>query len=287
MIAGVLSDFRFLVVGLVRNCANTVRADLETFKVALARVGRLEFLLIESDSSDGTLDALENYRRIDASFSYISLGKLQDRFPLRTERIAFCRNRYLQEIRLNSRYSNFDYVIVADFDGVNARLTESSIESCFTRDGWDVCCSNQEGAYYDIWALRHQSWCPCDCWEHQHFLKQLGLSRAKSTQLAVHDRMIPISKSVDWISVESAFGGCAIYRRDILLQGFYKGISPEGIETCEHVELHRQIRELGGKIFINPAFINGGLNEHSKFCRGFFRWTFGIRCFIRDLWLSG
>ena len=76
--------------------------------------------------------------------------------------------------------------------------------------------------------------------------------------------MIEIPENSEWIEVDSAFGGLAIYKRDAIFGQFYIGINSTGSETCEHVSFHKELRSLGKKIFINPALINGGLNEHSN-----------------------
>ena len=48
---------------------------------------------------------------------FISLGELAQRYPMRTERIAACRNRYLDELQSNPRYVSADYVMVAALEG--------------------------------------------------------------------------------------------------------------------------------------------------------------------------
>jgi len=74
---------------------------------------------------------------------------------------------------------------------------------------------------------------------------------------AVISKQIDITTDMDWIEVDSAFGGMAIYHRRALDKGQYIGIRKDGTEICEHVTLHRQIKEQGFKIFINPALMNG------------------------------
>ena len=178
------------------------------------------------------------------------MGDLRKRIPLRTERIAFCRNYYLNLIRKSSDYRYVDYVVVADLDGVNSSLTASAVASCWSRGHWDVCTANQLGNYYDIWALRHPLWSPNDCWAQSRFLMTAGSSRFTAIFSSVLIRMINIAPNDDWINVESAFGGLAIYRKCILDGGgFYKGLDDSGVEVCEHVSLHEHICHMGGKIF--------------------------------------
>jgi len=72
--------------------------------------------------------------------------------------------------------------------------------------------------------------------------------------------MISIPWDSDWIEVDSAFGGLALYRASCLRGCFY---SSEGREVCEHVVLHRKIKDNGGKIFINPGLTNTSLNFYN------------------------
>lgn len=252
-----------VVVGTVRDSARRIGAEVARIGTALGGFRRIQWLLVESDSDDGTPSSLEALTRSHEGFQFISLGRLRDRVPARTERIAFCRNAYLEALRSDERYSGVDFVVVADFDGVNSLLDESAIASCWRRDDWDVCTANQRGPYYDIWALRHPDWSPNDCWAQYRFLIRNGLSHAKAWSACVRSRMLRIPTDAQWIEVDSAFGGLAVYRRDPLLRCEYVGITDEGRETCEHVGLHSALRGHGGRIFINPALINGDSPDHT------------------------
>jgi hypothetical protein len=257
------SSSRLLVVGTVRDCAERVGAEVARLGSALRGFSRVQWLLIESDSSDTTVRSLEELGGRDGDFSHLSLGNLRERMPLRTERIAFCRNAYLDLLRTDPSYAAVDFVLVADFDGVNFLLTEEAIASCWRRDDWDVCAANQRGRYYDIWALRHSQWSPNDCWAQYRFLTGHGMSHAKAWSACVRSRMLRIAPQSDWIEVDSAFGGLAIYRRAALQHGRYAGSDPQGDECCEHVALHRELRAQGCRIYVNPALINGDSPDHT------------------------
>ncbi|MBM5799427.1 MAG: hypothetical protein FJ077_01000 [Cyanobacteria bacterium K_DeepCast_35m_m2_023] len=277
-------DSQFLVVGAVRNCAYTLEAEIERLRRALQFASAVSFFLVESDSEDETPQLLSLLRRSIPGFRYASLGHLSDLMPARTERIAYCRNIYLNYIQSDSACEKIEFVLVADFDGVNERLNEQSLLSCFSRSDWDVACANQSGLYYDIYALRHPYWSPSDCLAQQQVLFALGASKFRSFYMAHYSKMLKISPHSDWIQVDSAFGGCALYRRQALLGVSYCGLNASGAQICEHVELHRQIRESGGIIFINPALINSHqASEHTINAYGLGLLLFWIRCHLDDL----
>lgn len=275
-----------VVVGCVRNGAKTVRRAVETLARATAGFANVRFLIIESDSTDRTLMELERLRQQSERFEFVSLGSLAERIPARTERIAHCRNRYLEELRDNPRYSSADYVMVADLDGVNNHLRREAVETCWNATVlWDVVTANQRDAYYDIWALRHPDWCPVDC--HVQYTRLRAMfGHPRALAIAIHSRMARVSPRAAWIEVDSAFGGLAIYRRDALLAGQYSGVQG-GQSVCEHVPLHAQLRANGFRIFINPALINAHRTDHSARTRLHVRLRREIEALgkrLRDRW---
>ena len=277
-----------VVVGCVRNGARTLRRALETLARATEGFANVQFLVIESDSTDSTLAELARLREQSEHFQFISLGALAERIPARTERIAHCRNRYLEELRNNPRYASADYVMVADLDGVNSDLRREAVATCWSKDvPWDVVTANQRDAYYDIWALRHADWCPVDCHSQYARLREI-FERPRALAIAIHSRMVRLSPRAAWIEVDSAFGGLAIYRREALLAGNYSGVQA-GESVCEHVPLHAQLRAQGFRIFINPALINAHRTDHSARIRLHVRLRREIEAFgkrLRDRWRS-
>jgi hypothetical protein len=258
----VLAPESILIAGIARDCAKTIRADVERLASAFSVVRDVRWLIVESDSSDDTPAILAAMQKTIPNFRAISLGKLRGDIPVRTERIAHCRNRYLEELH-GDRYSDVDYVVVSDLDGMNRLLTQHAVMSCFARDDWDVCCANQRGPYYDILALRHPTWSPGDCLDQLRQLKAQGVGEETALRTAIYSKMVRIPTTREWIEVDSAFGGLAIYRKAILAGASYCGTDDADASVCEHVALHASIRQRHGRIFINPALINSGYNRHS------------------------
>lgn len=251
-----------VIVGCVRNGAKTVRRAVETLARAATGFASVQFLIVESDSTDGTIKELESLRNEVKGFEFTSLGAVAERIPARTERIAACRNRYLDELRHDPQYAAIDYVMVADLDGVNNDLRREPVATCWASTvPWDVVAANQSDAYYDIWALRHADWCPVDCHDQYSRLRRL-FDHPRALSIAIHSRMARLNPRGEWIEVDSAFGGLAIYRRDALLAGHYSGVE-QGRAVCEHVPLHAELRAAGYRIFINPALINAHRTDHS------------------------
>jgi hypothetical protein len=252
-----------LIVGIVKDIAKTIHEDIKLMNESFMDFSTVSWFLVESDSNDNSVQILNELEISMSNFSFLSLGKLERDFPDRTVRLAYARNRYLDAIRSSPQYSDFQYIAVADFNSLNSKLTKAAVDSCWSRNTWDVCTANQDGRYYDVWALRHHLWSPNDCWEQLEFLKRYSKVPEFALYVSLNSRMIKLPQDSDWIEVESAFGGLAIYRREALLSGSYSGKNALGKPICEHVTLHEQISEKGFKIFINPKLINCKKTDHS------------------------
>lgn len=261
---GEKNEFSVLVVGLARNCGRTVAKDVRKISSALSVAKSIHWLIIESDSDDDTRSQLNLLSQSVGNFDYKSLGTLSAQYPNRTVRLAYCRNFYLDIVNNSPRYVDVDYVLMADFDGINTELSSDGVESCFANSGWDACFANQRGPYYDIWALRHEFWNPGDCWQTFHFLNTVQKNRRKNRRAAVYSKMLVISPDSPWIRVDSAFGGLGIYRKTVLRDGHYSGVSAAGFPQSEHVTFHRELRQKGHSLFINPSLINARYTEHSS-----------------------
>ena len=280
-----------LVVGTIRNGERSLQKEIRKCLNALSSFEKVSFYLVESDSTDKTLEILGKLKTSNSNFDFVSLGNISSRVPEQYNRIRYCRNEYIKFIRNIEEKPEF--VLVVDLDGMNSALNSRSIDSCFVRDDWDVVIANQTFGYYDILALRHPSWQIGD-WrlDHENYRKNLNrleLSRGsiinkikkyldldKTQHLAIYSKMIRIPRKNEWIKVDSGFGGAAIYKSQVLLSYDYS----KEFETNEtdHVSLHRKLVREGGRIYINPAFINSHFNTYNL------NRFFAIRSFRTFIW---
>jgi hypothetical protein len=201
----------------VRDGQATLEAALDRLEAALPRGRSVHWCIVESDSSDNSAELLSRLAGQRQRFTALSLGTLRECLPLRTARIAHCRNAYLAWLREATGRAPISHVVVADLDGVIDRLDAVGLASCWHRDDWAACTANVDGPYYDIWALRHRLWCPGDCWREFDFLERLSGNADRARFAAVYSRMIRVPPETEWIEVESAFGGLALYRTEALL----------------------------------------------------------------------
>lgn len=259
-----LAEAKVLITGLTRDGEAHIGREIARLLDATKACREAHVLIIESDSKDGTMNKLAEMAATYPRFHFKSLGHLQATIPGRAERLAYCRNAYLQELRDDPLYADVDYVIVSDLDGMNEQFSAASLASCWQIEQvWGVLTANQNGHYYDIWALRHPDWSPDDCLHLMARLEPL-FGHEVARDMAVYARQVRLPRDMPPIEVESAFGGLAVYTRQAMLSGGYEAYEPNGDEVCEHVPHHRKIRAAGYKIFINPRLINTGMTIHTK-----------------------
>ena len=200
-----------------------------------------------------------------------AIETLDKSYNFRTERLAIARNKYLAFIREHVDPIEYPYIVIADFNLLNNKLSIESVLSSWSRSDWDVVTANQSARYYDVWALRHPLWSPNDCWEQHEFLKKYIKNPEIINSYSLRSRMLKIPKDSNWIEVDSAFGGFAMYKSSFLIRDvFYEGKNDAGNMICEHVAFNRKIKDLGAKIFINTSLINAHYTDHSRRMTMFF-----------------
>jgi hypothetical protein len=257
-------ELNIAVVGIVKDVESTIYLDYSRIKQSLSKFKTCKWFLVESNSTDASLKILSNISLEDPDFHFATMMNAEETDQPRTIAMAKARNRYLQEIRENEEFSDVDFVVIADFNGLNNLLSSDSVESCFKRDDWDACFANQTKRYYDIWALRHPLWSPNDCWSQHAFFRDFSKIPEASLYSSVQSRMIHIPPNANWIEVDSAFGGFGIYRKTTLADGSYSGLTEDGMAICEHVPLNLFLRKKGFKLFVNPSLINSDSTDHSE-----------------------
>lgn len=256
-------DDEIVILGICRNVEADLAEDIARLSAAFNDFSRVHFRVVESDSTDRTIGVLESLQSSNPNFRYQSFGNLESSIGNRWERIAFCRNACLQTITGDPELKLVKYFAIADLDGVNSLINRGAVLSCWIRDDWDVCAANQAAAYYDVFALRHTTWSPNDCWKFESSLKKRGVHPVLAKEYAVYQRQCVIPPLSQWIEVDSAFGGLAIYKVGILGDSKYRGKLSDDSVVCEHVPFHESLKTRGARIFINPLLINGAWNVHN------------------------
>lgn len=247
--------------GPARNVARDLAPVLATIEHIGAdlRIADWHYIFIENDSDDETAKILTDFHAQHQRGIVESGESLLKTHPKRTARIALQRNRIIHHLLHNPLFAKADFLIMMDFDEVNADLVAEDVITRVTAPTreWDALFANQLPIYYDIWALRHPTWCPQDCIA-QIRTRPFWMRRETAKQKFVRDRQIWVNPTLPLIPVESAFGGLGIYDLTFVRQvgETYSGLDAKGHEICDHVTFHAALRKAGARLYIDPALIN-------------------------------
>ena len=203
-------------------------------------------LVIENDSSDSTVPFLQQWQdrnpRVWCECRQLDCPKFTSTRDLRRSAALACyRNRYLEQLELLHADTPFSHAIVVDADLIGG-WSYDGIAHSFGQDGWDVIGS------YGLDHISRPPQSPPRQWHYDQWAFRAPPDSAASALLGDHqDRL---QRGHPLLAVESCFGGLAIYCIKGLLQCRYGG------EDCEHVVLHRRLRQQGfHRQFLNPSQI--------------------------------
>lgn len=272
-------------MGVARDCARHLPAVLENIDRFAGLYDRARFVFVVSDCRDDTAERLRRWlgeRGRDGTL--IDLGMLEPSLPRRTERIARARNEGLEEVA--RRADGFDHLVVADLDDVLARPVpiEGFRAAVAWLDGDPSRAAVFAGAtprYYDVWALRHDRWCPDDCW-HPIWGRPDGESFEAAKFREVFARQVALPADLPPVAVRSAFGGLGIYRLPFALAARYRGVDSQDRDVSEHVAFNAAILAAGGALFVVPALQVHAPRQHLYQAHEF-GWPWRLRMCARRL----
>lgn len=269
--------------GVARDCAAYLPGVLDNLGRFAATYDGASFVFVVSDSKDDTRAILQRWLADGRHGRVIDLGTLEERLTRRTERIAFARNAGLDEI-FRSTSAGHNHLVVADLDDVLAQPVDA--EAFARAAAWlnadpmrAGVMANAVPRYYDVWALRHERWCPDDCW-HPIWGRSPDETFEATMFREVFTRQIEIPPSLPPIAVRSAFGGLGIYRLPATLAARYHGIDAQGRETSEHVAFNTAIGRAGGRLHIFPALQAHAPRQH-LYQPSEFRWRWRLAMMAR------
>jgi hypothetical protein len=271
--------YKFLIVGTVSNVENLLKRDFLQVYSAVSEIGAVEIFLVESDSQDKSVELLTSMSVEIPNFQFVALGNLRKQLENRIERIRFCRNKYVEFIQKNHVKEKWDYIVVADFDGMNSQISSRKITNALENSNlWDACFATQTLGYYDLYALRAGGWVENDVFEDLERLKRLNPFVEKSKihffnflwafmhydrlrHVAIYSKMKRLNSGL--VSVDSAFGGFALYKPFIFERFNYEKTDKNATSGCEHLDLHFKCKKDGLELVIDSQLTNSYWNDYN------------------------
>ena len=253
-------NYKVAILGCARDCGNTLPLSLQHAHDIGRQFIDYRICIMENDSIDNTGDILR-YAAKDSHVEVITEKYLKLRYPYRTWRIAYCRNRLLKKL-VSSGFKP-DFVIVMDMDNIgNSKRGAIMVKNCiYKKDLWDAIFPRIS---YDTFAFRYPGHTynsfeiiknVRDSPERTKYMEDLGAPSGDDSMFDENGLM----------AIFSSFNGLAIYKYELYIRGTYCGRnrffsilenSPhKNQEECEHVNFHRSLgpcRLMMSKDFLYP-----------------------------------
>ena len=235
--------------GLAKDCLPSLQKNLDFISKFNAELPgyNLRFIVVESDSTDGTKEYLEN---VNFDFlEIITADNLDKKFKYRTERIANCRNMILD--KLKNEKSNQDLIYIPIdldieiFEYQDIHDFHFQLNDFIENKLYDAYFPFNFPYYYDIHALRSKGWNSHNPWEKiKKINKFIFIGKFFVRYFYVYRIQKKYNTKKELINVESAFGGIGFYKlNNSLLEIVNYEIEIDlGNTSCEHLKFNSFFR---------------------------------------------
>ena len=256
-------DKDVIIGGIVMNVGNFLPKVRENINRVVTLFKSYKILIFENDSTDNTLEYLLQWSKEDKNLSVISQVNLKGTIEGRTHCTCYCRNTIVNAIEMHPQYKDRDYYICIDMDDVFSHNFElNNVLTSFQYDDWAGMGACHSQGYYDIWALRDKN-ITYNCWDMIRHEMYNGMSSSEATGKHVQKYKYIFKDDDPLYEVDSCFGGMMIYdikkikgcreNSDYICDIDLPNKGPCIYEDCDHITFHKEIRDKGGRLFINPA----------------------------------
>jgi hypothetical protein len=240
-------------VEMTRNKLESIGKDFLEYKI----------VLFENDSEDNTRKLLKNWMSENKNVDVMDcchLGSCEcllknekgyEMGQLSKGRIS--KMRYYRETLLRyatQKYSNYDYVMIYDFD-ISGIVYKDGLMTSFSSDTeWDMVFANGLQSYPRITMSNlvlydTLPYIPEEL-SYNHELSLIQLDRH-------HKKLRKHNIGSDLVKCKSGFNGMAIYKMKCLKNSSYMNNTEK---YCEHLDLHKDMYNKGyNKIYYNPSMV--------------------------------
>ena len=214
------------IVGIVRDCISELPAMKRYIEYTGGFFDDYRVVIFENDSTDGTKWFLSKWSNHNEKVKILTHDYGNQKRPS-IDFLGACRNQYIDELKNNPEYKDFDIVMIVDMDMPYGWDMRGVFDSFSKIDKWDVACSNGvrtwDSDMADLFAFR------------------VGGLSSNTTTYPAGGPLVPVT---------SCFGGMAFYKKY-----FTKGCRYIANGDCEHVSFNSCAIENGARIVMNPSQI--------------------------------
>jgi len=238
-------EYTLLITGITKNNEKYISAVLNNVEKYSSLFKDYYALFIDGYSQDSTFEIIKNWCKKDSEKRKVYYQLHKD-IP-RPYSLQEARNMYM--CLLEEKFGKNVFLLILDCDDVNSNeINLECFKTNFEHKNWDAMFSNNTKAYYDIWALRKED-CDYDCWE---------MVNKTGDQSYVDKHFQNIPSTTPLIECYSAFGGTGLYNTEKLRGLRYSSFEQKDSnmkQVCEHVPFNTNLKDRGGKMFINPKYL--------------------------------
>lgn len=261
---------KILFCGIIRDAATNLERNILRYKRCVEPFKESKLFLYENDSKDKTLDILKKYKSDDVDYisesrkdsTYIeNVGKQKDPFHFyRCQVLSECRNKYMSLIQEREWNKYYDYICMVDMDIVGGWSYDGFYHSIYMLDNIpDSACMSAYGVLADytqrlkLEQTNSKNYIFFDSFAFRPINNNPKIHKLQTSMF----NPINFCRGEEIEEVISNFNGLAIYKSEYFTKDkqYKTNQWHEGYVDSEHIFFHQQIREQGGKIFLNPNLI--------------------------------
>lgn len=249
-----------VICGLARNIKNNFVKIRERLTYIGQQFQDYRIICFENDSTDGSRELLEQWMIDNSHFILLNCDKWgSHRCQLKTlpgytlgfmskkrmQNMAIYREEYLNYVK--TYYSNFDYMLVCDFD-LNGNQSMDGLYHSLAATNWTAIFINGHipiCGTYGLYTIMYDGLANIPLNDNTP-MKNKTLTNIICQTHIMNTR---ISSHSSLYEVKSAFNGYGLYKISSLTNVSYIG-KPQ----CEHINLADSIRQNGGHLYINPLW---------------------------------
>ncbi|NBP01332.1 MAG: hypothetical protein EBU90_14545 [Proteobacteria bacterium] len=251
---------KIAIAGIARDTESVLFQTIYKIEAIGKLFNQYHVVVFENDSKDKTRAILKEWQYqnnnvtllecdgvTDCKLNQIKMYDLGPRSFNRIEKMAFFRNNYLNYIK--KFYTDFDYLLVVDFD-LQGPWSHDGIAHSIAQEDWDGIFAyglhSLIGSFGFIYMM-YDGLAYVGKDSQYDSPKRLFRNYFKMNFIDLYGA----AKCNPLVPVKSSFSGMALYQLKSVLGAEYNSKWP-----CEHIGLHELMAQKGyGKFFINPSLI--------------------------------
>ena len=252
-----------IICGIVRNAEKGLINNIPIINSLCEYFVDYKVIIYENDSLDRTKELLLEWQNKNPEKIHVSINNTDAAQTIpstvsvnsnpffsrkRIEKMVTLRNKYMEYI--DKRGWEADYLMVVDLDVAQLNL-QGILSSFKAKYEWDAVTAfgystspKLKRRYHDTYALT--------LWNDK-------TPQTENKIKKLSDKLGKLKSTDDWVRVDSAFGGLAIYNYSAIKGIKYQilGNEDKRVEVkCEHYSIYSQMRERGyNHFYINPSMI--------------------------------